>query len=211
MEGMGSKIPLHRLLDQFDVTILMADVLSGNLIVDTRLTNVALVSSKSFRNYAVDRENLQNYLELKSSQIAKDKYNIVLEHIKSLERKLETQADIYQLVLKKVEVIIQSLNLNSEVTLNDVAECFPEHQIGSLRNILGKNKYFDEEKNIFRSYINIEGFHLPFRKIKKGRKWLADRIDFEMESEKTNSYDFKRTVSSRVKKFRGHDSTTSNS
>jgi len=199
IEGTGSNIPLHRLTEQFSKSELMADCLSQVLIVETQRKLTELVSSPSFLSHAIRREDLVKYLKIKSEQRISDKFKLVLHEVKNMEHKLDQHMELFRVLLSKMEGLHNTMNQESEISLADVAQLFPSYKLATLRNKLSKNAYFEENETIKRSYLKIDGFHLPFRKPDGSKQWYADNIDFQTEKVKATDYDLQRRIQQRTK------------
>jgi len=203
LDGDGTRVSISHLIskDLFNADEIRTDILAKRLIL-THFEDAGygelfeFVAGKSWDCNVIDRDNLQKYLEYKNDEYVRDKFQELKSELGSVYKLIQDQSEMIQHLSS--QVMKDKEPVNNYVTIEEVGKLFPQYNINSIRNIVSKNKHFDDKLNLMRSWLQIGEFKLEFRKPRGTRKWIADRVRFMPERSKTFDDKFQQKLLKRL-------------
>ncbi len=206
LDGNGQKVSLNKLTgrDFFTEEELRSDILRGLLIVcgyeSAEVSELLEMTSRAtWTSQVVDRDELEKYIKYRNKQLEQNQFDNLLNELQYNRRLLEGQSDLIRMLSAELVSLKRNFETPSYVDIDEVHKLFPQYQVRSLRNIVCKNKHYDEQMKMWRSYLHIGEFHLEFRKPANTKRWLADRVNYVPEKSKTYDSKFKEKIMERLK------------
>ena len=201
--GKGQQVSMNQLFSEhLNENEIRVDILNGRLKLDgfdgSQEELIEYVFHDSWGMLRCTRDDLKTYLEWKNDEKSESKFKEIQRQVTSLETHIQYLTDQIN-VLSKHMSQRNGCGKPEVVTLKDIKELFPEYSLGSLRNIISRNKYRDENEKCYKSLLEIGQFRLVFRKPLNGKRWVADSLDFDPQKAVTLSGRFQQTVRERLK------------
>lgn len=202
IRGRGTCISLgHIIGEHFNKYELKNDILSKKLKIDKLDDEDILeyISSESWEMLHVNREDLVNWIEFKNDQLQDDLIGIIRDDVTSLRKTVTDLGSQIEVLCRHISKQNKALLLPQIVKLKDVAEILPDYNIGSLRNMLARNKHENTEKGVYESRLEIGPFRLKFWKPLTGKTWIADKTEYDPQKSITVSGRFQQEIRDRLK------------
>ena len=205
IDGEAVYVAIKKLIsrDLFTSDEVRADIMRGDLIVqgfqDSGVEElVEFVHSESWDSHMVYTGDLKEYIKVKNRYLEINQFNDIKSELEYNRKLIMGQSDLIRMMSSELMTLKKNFSTPSYVTIDEVHKLFPQYNINSLRNMVARNKYFDEKMKMNRSSLHIGEFRLEFRKPTGTKKWLADRVDYVPEKSKTYDTKFKEQIMNRL-------------
>ena len=187
----GSLLPIHQIWKYYDKYEVVHDMLSGKIwsyYWDDTTSEEKKVADFLKGSTVVSGNVVKDYFKLKEFEKDNNKYERLLEIIRTYDKKLDNLSDIIHNLYVSVIKLNKSLSANPFIGLKDISEAFKLngkslYTIRSLRNKIETKKFGE----ITIGYLDILNLHIIM--MKKGKFWVTPIAHWENERRKID-YDY---------------------
>lgn len=164
---------------------IIKDVLSGTLYIEPTLYREAteedymsFVTSETFFHTSVDNEAIERWIYRKNYDLRLAENRLIKDGFDALEQRLDAQTEIIRGLGSKLMKLMDSLNKPSGVTISELhKQTFFNYNIRTLRNQVSSNRYFNEERNLYESYLELDGYYIKLKRFPGQKEWFTESVD----------------------------------
>ncbi len=184
----GISVPINQLVQSADSIgftreEIVADVISKKLRIEgyedaSPEALIKYVSRSSFWYSSTYHEYVEEWIVYKNHQLILEDRKAVLDGHRALGKRLDHLLDVILAMGEKITQLSKALGRRSTVTLRELHESvFFQYNLRTLRNKVSKNKSWNDEKNLWESFLDVDDYLITFKKYPGHRNWITNGID----------------------------------